>query len=101
MASGKRASMREGPLAALFRRTDEDEAPTEGRDERPERTPEAPQPRAASPAPATSRPATAAGQSERRPAQPVADDRPRDPQRERPQQRAPERDPHHREPPPH
>ncbi|MCW2984932.1 MAG: cell division protein FtsZ, partial [Conexibacter sp.] len=24
MASGKRASMREGPLAALFRRTDED-----------------------------------------------------------------------------
>ncbi|MDX6728030.1 MAG: hypothetical protein QOK49_2835, partial [Baekduia sp.] len=25
MASGKRASMREGPLAALFRRTDEDE----------------------------------------------------------------------------
>ncbi|MDX6704144.1 MAG: cell division protein FtsZ [Baekduia sp.] len=29
MASGKRASMREGPLAALFRRTDEDEqAPT-------------------------------------------------------------------------
>ncbi|MEY2534868.1 MAG: hypothetical protein QOF29_2778, partial [bacterium] len=30
MASGKRASMREGPLAALFRRTDED-APEPGR----------------------------------------------------------------------
>jgi len=28
MASGKRASMREGPLAALFRRTDEDADPT-------------------------------------------------------------------------
>ena len=27
MASGKRASMREGPLAALFRRTDDDESP--------------------------------------------------------------------------
>src|SRR5437868_4025439 len=27
MASGKRASMREGPLAALFRRTDEEETP--------------------------------------------------------------------------
>jgi cell division protein FtsZ len=32
MASGKRASMREGPLAALFRRTDEEEGgPEEGR----------------------------------------------------------------------
>jgi cell division protein FtsZ len=29
MASGKRASMREGPLAALFRKTDEDAAPDE------------------------------------------------------------------------
>ncbi len=35
MASGKRASMREGPLAALFRNTDAegvgDEPPREGR----------------------------------------------------------------------
>ena len=30
MSSGKRASMREGPLAALFRRTDEDAPPEQG-----------------------------------------------------------------------
>src|SRR4051794_3913070 len=30
MSSGKRASMREGPLAALFRKTDEDEVPADG-----------------------------------------------------------------------
>src|SRR5215216_5019235 len=42
MASGKRASMREGPLADLFRKTDEDareprrEEPGERRGERPE-----------------------------------------------------------------
>ena len=30
MASGKRASMREGPLAALFRKTDEDGAAERG-----------------------------------------------------------------------
>src|SRR3954447_10021534 len=30
MASGKRASMREGPLAALFRKTEEDAARAEG-----------------------------------------------------------------------
>ncbi|MEA2357548.1 MAG: cell division protein FtsZ [Solirubrobacteraceae bacterium] len=35
MASGKRASMREGPLAALFRKTDEGEQPEDGREERP------------------------------------------------------------------
>jgi cell division protein FtsZ len=44
MASGKRASMREGPLAALFRRTDED-AP-----ERAETTPEAQAPEPTTPA---------------------------------------------------
>jgi cell division protein FtsZ len=44
MASGKRASMREGPLAALFRRTDED-AP----EERTPTTPEPPQPQAQAP----------------------------------------------------
>ena len=45
MAGGKRASMREGPLAALFRRTDED-APSEPRAERPPEQPEpAPQER--------------------------------------------------------
>ncbi len=51
MASGKRASMREGPLAALFRRTDED-AP-EGADGTPQASaPEAtPEPQAAAPAP--------------------------------------------------
>jgi cell division protein FtsZ len=38
MASGKRASMREGPLAQLFRKTEEDEARPESqpREERPE-----------------------------------------------------------------
>ena len=45
MASGKRASMREGPLAALFRKTDEDgpqkEAP--GSEDSPRRE-EAPAP---------------------------------------------------------
>ena len=45
MAGGKRASMREGPLAALFRRTDED-APPEPQAERPAEQPEpAPQER--------------------------------------------------------
>ena len=48
MASGKRASMREGPLAALFRKTDEDapetdedpvgEAPSEAPGTEPVRT---------------------------------------------------------------
>ena len=50
MASGKRASMREGPLAALFRKTDEEEQPDAKRgEERPQRgggaRPEAPAPR--------------------------------------------------------
>ena len=36
MASGKRASMREGPLAALFRSTDEEEG-AEGGAREPER----------------------------------------------------------------
>src|SRR4051812_34061798 len=51
MASGKRASMREGPLAALFRRTDEDVP--EGTQNTPEAqapetgTPVAPEPPAA------------------------------------------------------
>src|SRR3954452_14298770 len=44
MASGKRASMREGPLAQLFRKTEEGDArpaeqepqPASGRDEKPE-----------------------------------------------------------------
>ena len=40
MASGKRASMREGPLAALFRRTDEP-AEEEAREERPPAAPPA------------------------------------------------------------
>jgi cell division protein FtsZ len=58
MASGKRASMREGPLAALFRRTDED-APEQAAETTPEaaaKAPKAPappapeQPRAEAPA---------------------------------------------------
>ena len=40
MASGKRASMREGPLAALFRRTDEDTEPPRSEPERREAPPE-------------------------------------------------------------
>jgi cell division protein FtsZ len=60
MASGKRASMREGPLAALFRKTDEDapetdedpvgEAPSEAPGTEPARA-ETPSPGAAPPAP--------------------------------------------------
>ena len=66
MASGKRASMREGPLAALFRRTDED-AP-EGAEGTPQASaPEAttpPEPQAAAPAaPAPAAPPTPAPQA--------------------------------------
>jgi cell division protein FtsZ len=97
MASGKRASMREGPLAALFRRTDEDEAP-DGAAETPP-APEAP----AAPterAPAAPPPATAAGSRERAP-QPAAEQRAPDPQPEAPQPRAPREERQDREPPPH
>ena len=60
MASGKRASMREGPLAALFRKTEteglEDDAaapPAEPlRAEQPPREPARPAPPAPAPAPA-------------------------------------------------
>src|SRR4051794_27134901 len=75
MDSGKRASMREGPLAALFRRTDEEG----GQEERP---PERKQPRKKEPSqrkPATGRPFPAAESSrveehaeELRPAPPSA-----------------------------
>jgi cell division protein FtsZ len=40
MASGKRASMREGPLAQLFRKTEEDEARPEKKPREEERAPE-------------------------------------------------------------
>src|SRR2546421_11120732 len=60
MASGKRASMREGPLAALFRRTEEDAKPEK---ESPG-APEADEPREGSPP----EPATAAAR-EREPAE--------------------------------
>jgi cell division protein FtsZ len=40
MASGKRASMREGPLAQLFRKTEEDEARSEQKPRQEERRPE-------------------------------------------------------------
>jgi cell division protein FtsZ len=60
MASGKRASMREGPLAALFRRTDED-APEQATPTTPAaETPAAEAPRAeATPAPGETPPAAA------------------------------------------
>src|SRR5207247_6985579 len=55
MASGKRASMREGPLAALFRRTEE-EAQESGKDEPSPAAPEGDEPREGRPP----EPATAA-----------------------------------------
>jgi cell division protein FtsZ len=56
MANGKRASMREGPLADLFRRTTEDNSP---RQEQPEPEAPAPTPQAAAPEPAAPEPAAA------------------------------------------
>ncbi len=55
MASGKRASMREGPLAALFRRTEE-----EGLEERPPGDPPVGEPAAPADAPAADAPAAEA-----------------------------------------
>jgi cell division protein FtsZ len=104
MASGKRASMREGPLAALFRRTDEDEsdAPAPAGEQTAERepsaTPEAPPERDVS---ATPPPATPAGQHERRVPQPTAEQRAPEAQREAPQERPARQEPQDREPPPH
>src|SRR3982750_1519332 len=46
MASGKRASMREGPLAQLFRKTEEDEARPEKKPRQEERTDDQRQPTA-------------------------------------------------------
>ena len=40
MASGKRASMREGPLAQLFRKTEEDDARPKEQPRQEERAPE-------------------------------------------------------------
>jgi cell division protein FtsZ len=83
MASGKRASMREGPLAALFRRTDED-APDGAEDATPQASaPEAPAP-AAPPAPVAPRqpeavavpPATPAAAARRREPDPLRDEGP-------------------------
>jgi cell division protein FtsZ len=108
MASGKRASMREGPLAALFRKTDEDEAPAAAGEqppahepEAPAREPEASPPRAASPAPTAPPPATPAGQQERRAPQPTAEQRAPEAQRRAPQPPAPQQERHDREAPPH
>jgi cell division protein FtsZ len=76
MASGKRASMREGPLAALFRRTDED-AP-EGAESTPQAS--APEekttPQAAPPAEAIVPPATPAAAARRREPDPLRDEGP-------------------------
>jgi cell division protein FtsZ len=83
MASGKRASMREGPLAALFRKTDEGASPEEPRDERPEE--------------AVPGPSTPAAQERRAPAEPPPHPRdtgyPHPSLGERPQP-APAREPH-------
>jgi cell division protein FtsZ len=116
MASGKRASMREGPLAALFRRTDEEDAPAGAGEQRAEGdSPPAAEPRTQPPAPpaeaaappaqpppsAAPPPATTAGRQERRVPQPTADQRPPEPQREAPQSAPPRDEPEDREPPPH
>jgi cell division protein FtsZ len=116
MASGKRASMREGPLAALFRRTDEEDAPAGAGEQRAEGdSPPAAEPRTQPPAPpaeaaappaqpppsAAPPPATTAGRQERRVPQPTADQRPPEPQREAPQSAPPRDQPEDREPPPH
>jgi cell division protein FtsZ len=102
MASGKRASMREGPLAALFRRTDEEEGSAAPGEKPPEGEPE---PREQAPAPprgsAAPPPATAAGQQERRAPEPPAQQRRPEPQRRAPQQRPAPQQPQDREPPQH
>jgi cell division protein FtsZ len=81
MASGKRASMREGPLAALFRRTDED-AP-EGAESTPQAsaaqeqaTPEPQAAASAPPAEAIVPPATPAAAARRREPDPLRDEGP-------------------------
>ena len=71
MASGKRASMREGPLAALFRRTEEEGLEKEGErrpekpegEERRERAPEASSERPPEPATAAARDREGAGEA--------------------------------------
>jgi cell division protein FtsZ len=78
MASGKRASMREGPLAALFRRTDED-AP-EGAEGTPEATLESQAAASAPPAPAApAAPARPQAEAIVPPATPAAAKRRREP----------------------
>ena len=89
MASGKRASMREGPLAALFRATDDDgaEAPEQKKEtarepvERERPATERSELRAPEPAPPASEPSTPAGREprpeRRRPeSRPARDERP-------------------------
>jgi cell division protein FtsZ len=110
MASGKRASMREGPLAALFRRTEDDEgapaeqAPDGGAPAAPPAPPERPAtaerpapPAASAPTPP---PATPAAQ-ERRPPQPPASEREPEPQRRAPEPPVARQQPQERELPPH
>ncbi|MBI5106237.1 MAG: cell division protein FtsZ [Solirubrobacterales bacterium] len=103
MASGKRASMREGPLAALFRRTDE--GTPEGEPRNDEATP-AEQPRAEQTQLPEVPPATAAGRREEprrqvpeQPPLPTAEQRGLEPRAEEPpaERRAAEPPPHPRE----
>src|SRR5437764_6326030 len=74
MDSGKRASMREGPLAALFRRTDEEGAQEERRPERkPKKKPAAEhKPVTGRPFPAAKSPEVEDHTDELRPAPPSA-----------------------------
>ena len=98
MASGKRASMREGPLAALFRGTEEPARTDAAQPGEAEPEPDAPRP---SGAPGGPPPATPAGQQERRAPEPPASERA--PERtDAPRQPPPARKPRQRpEPPPH
>jgi cell division protein FtsZ len=98
--------MREGPLAALFRRTDEEEAAAEGQSASAERpSSEAPATGAAPPAPPPAStappPATAAGRQEPRAPQPAADERPPERRRRPAEQRHAPHEPQQREAPPH
>src|SRR4051812_38374276 len=97
MASGKRASMREGPLAALFRGTDEAPASADERSG----PPPADAPRSPATGSATPPPATAAGQQEGRAPQAPSQDDAREAQREPAQGRPPEQDPQDRDAEPH
>src|ERR1700730_9384525 len=76
MANAKRASMREGPLAALFRKTEgaEEETPEHGRSERPAETPAAQARRTAEDAAAPREPRPGLGAEQQRQAEAASDE---------------------------